>query len=69
MTNEELDAIEKIYMSFGDNETEEATEILNQFAESYHQKKCAGIAGRIMKSWRENGEEVTLRKILEAIEE
>ena len=36
----EIDIAEKIYMSFGDNETGEATETLNQFAESYHQKKC-----------------------------
>ena len=69
MTNEELDVIEQIYMSFGDNETDEAIEILNKYAESYHAKKCAGIADRIMKVWREHGEDITLRKILAVIEE
>ena len=47
MTNEELDAIEQIYMSFGDNETVEAIEILNKYAESYHAKKCAECLGKL----------------------
>ena len=41
MTDEELDAVEQIYMSFGDNETDEAIALLNKYAESYHAKKCA----------------------------
>ena len=47
MTNEELDVIEQIYMSFGDNETDEAIEILNKYAESYHAKKCADCISKL----------------------
>lgn len=36
-----IDTAEQIYMSFGDNETDEAIEMLNNYAESYHTKKCA----------------------------
>lgn len=35
-----IDVAEQIYISFGDNETDEAIEILNKYAESYHQKQC-----------------------------
>ena len=48
---------------------EKALTVLHQYVESYHAKKCDGIADRIMKSWRENGDEITLRKILAVIEE
>ncbi len=34
-----LDTVEQIYMSFGDNEIEEAIDILNQYAESYNIQK------------------------------
>ena len=39
--DDEIDTVEQIYISFGDNYRDEATEVLNQYAESYHAKKCA----------------------------
>ena len=41
ITDKELDTVEQIYMSYGDNETDEAIALLNKYAESYHAKKCA----------------------------
>ena len=34
-----IDTVEQIYMSFGDNEIEEAVYVLNQYAEAYSKQK------------------------------
>lgn len=35
-----LDTVEQIYMSYGDNETDEAIVLLNRYAEYYHKQRC-----------------------------
>ena len=42
-----IDTVEQIYISFGDNYRDEATEVLNQYAESYHAKKCTECVGQL----------------------
>lgn len=39
ITDEELEAVEQIYMSYGDNETDEAIVLLNRYAEYYYKQR------------------------------